>query len=131
MAFLARAAAAYEATLTEQMRERVPLDWAASQSNLAGVFRSLGELQDDTAYLHKAVTANEAALTVRYRESVPLGWAMTQYNLGGVLWSLGSRERDVVPSARRRRPLRLRSPKSPARIRLVTGPWLRAISAMP
>jgi tetratricopeptide (TPR) repeat protein len=73
-------------------RDRVPLLWAATQSNLGDALRLLGESENGTARLKEAVTACRAALEERSRERVPLDWAGTQKNLGIALWSLGERE---------------------------------------
>ena len=73
--------AAYREALKEQTRERVPLDWATTQNNLANALRTLGERESGTAKLEEAVAAYREALKERTRERVPLDWAMTQNNL--------------------------------------------------
>ncbi|MEM7729963.1 MAG: tetratricopeptide repeat protein, partial [Pseudomonadota bacterium] len=78
--------------LQEHTRERVPLDWAATQNNLGNALLSLGERESGTARLEQAVAAYRAALKDYTRERVPLGWAMTQNNLGNALRTLGKRE---------------------------------------
>jgi tetratricopeptide (TPR) repeat protein len=78
--------------LKEYTRERVPLDWAATQNNLGNALQSLGEREAGTARLEEAVGAHRAALEEYTRERVPLDWAMTQNNLGNALRSLGARE---------------------------------------
>jgi hypothetical protein len=40
---LEEAVAAYRAVLEERTRERVPLDWAATQNNLGNALQALGE----------------------------------------------------------------------------------------
>ncbi len=87
-----QAVAAYRAALEERTRERVPLDWAATQNNLGVVLRALGEREDRTERLEQAVAAYRAALEENTRERVPLDWAGTQNNLGSVLRALGERE---------------------------------------
>ena len=76
----------------ERTRERVPLDWAQTQSNLGNALRALGERESGTARLEEAVAAYRAALEERTRERVPLDWAATQNNLGDALRALGERE---------------------------------------
>ncbi len=71
---------------------RVPLDWAATQTNLGLALARLGERESDTARLEQAVVVYRAALEERTRERVPLDWAMTQDNLGSALTRLGERE---------------------------------------
>ncbi|HEX2151317.1 MAG TPA: hypothetical protein VHG31_04885, partial [Stellaceae bacterium] len=63
MARLEEAVAAYRAALTEYTRERVPLDWAATQNNLGSALLRLGERGSGTARLEEAVAAYRAALT--------------------------------------------------------------------
>ena len=89
---LEEAVAAYRVALEEQTRERVPLDWAATQSNLGNALRTLGERESGTARLEEAVAAYRAALEEQTRERVPLDWAATQNNLGLALSGLGERE---------------------------------------
>jgi tetratricopeptide (TPR) repeat protein len=73
-------------------RERVPLDWALTQTNLGNALQTLGERESGTARLEEAVAAFRGALEERTRERVPLQWATTQNNLGNALWTLGGRE---------------------------------------
>jgi hypothetical protein len=87
---------AYRAALQEWTRERVPLDWAATQDNLGSALSTLGERESGTARLEEAVTAHRAALQEWTRERVPLDWAATQNNLGGALSTLGERESGAV-----------------------------------
>ena len=61
---LEEAIAAYRAALDERTRDRVPLDWAATQNNLGTALRALGERERGTARLEEAVAAWEACLTV-------------------------------------------------------------------
>jgi tetratricopeptide (TPR) repeat protein len=93
----------YQNILTIRPRERVPLDWAATQNNLGDALERLGERETGTARLEEAVVAYRAGLEavaayyaaleedVRYRASW-INWAMTQMNLGAALQALGSRE---------------------------------------
>ncbi len=78
--------------LEEYTRERVPLNWAATQNNLGGVLQTLGERESGTQRLEEAVTAYRAALEELTREREPVYWAMTQNNLGNALQILGERE---------------------------------------
>ncbi len=78
--------------LEEYTRERVPLNWAATQNNLGGVLQTLGERESGTQRLEEAVTAYRAALEEHTREREPLNWAAIQNNLGVALQTLGGRE---------------------------------------
>jgi tetratricopeptide (TPR) repeat protein len=89
---LEEAVVAYRAALEERTRERVPLDWATTQTNLGNALRTLGERESGTARLEEAVSAYRAALEERTRERVALNWAATQNNLGIALRVLGERE---------------------------------------
>ena len=89
---LDEAVAAYREALKERTRERVPLDWAATQNNLGTALATLGERETGTGRLHEAVSAFREALKERTRERVPLDWAMTWNNLGTALKTLGERE---------------------------------------
>lgn len=61
---LIEAVAVYVAPLTERTRERVPLQWAATQNNLGAALWTLGEREGSTERLKEAVTAFRAALKV-------------------------------------------------------------------
>jgi len=63
-------------------RDRVPLDWAATQNNLGNALRTLGERQSGTERLEEAVAAFREALKEWTRDRVPVQWASTQVNLG-------------------------------------------------
>ena len=68
---------AYRAALQKRTRDRVPLDWAATQNNLGLALSKIGQLESGTARLEEAVTAYRAALEEFTRERVPLYWAAT------------------------------------------------------
>lgn len=78
--------------LQSHNRERVPLDWAKTQTNLGKALGILGEREAGTARLEQAVAAFRVALEEWTRERVPLDWAKTQTNLGNALQALGERE---------------------------------------
>ena len=61
VARLEEALSAYREALKEYTRERVPLDWAATQANLGTALRRLGERESGTARLEEAVSAYRAA----------------------------------------------------------------------
>jgi tetratricopeptide (TPR) repeat protein len=73
-------------------RERAPLDWAMTQSELGNALASLGERESGTARLNEAVAAYREALKESTRERVPLDWARIRNNLGNALRLLGERE---------------------------------------
>src|SRR5205085_3123920 len=77
-------------------RERVPLDWAAVQSNLGSALTVLGARENGRAKLEEAVAAHREALKERTRQRVPLQWADTQRRLGLALFRLGERERGTA-----------------------------------
>ena len=89
---LEQAVAAYTEALKERTRERVPLDWAATQNNLGNALVRLGERESGTERLEQAVAAFTEALKERTRERAPLHWAGMQNNLGNALATLGKRE---------------------------------------
>jgi tetratricopeptide (TPR) repeat protein len=61
---LEEAVSAFRDTLKEWTRERVPLDWAATQNNLGNALARLGERGSGTARLEEAVNAYRDALKV-------------------------------------------------------------------
>jgi tetratricopeptide (TPR) repeat protein len=95
-AALQEAIATYQSAPALMSRERVPLDWAATQLGLGNALETLGERESGIARLEQAVEVYRAALEERTRERVPLDWAMTQNNLGIALETLGERESGTV-----------------------------------
>ena len=89
---LAAAIAHYKLSLTILTRERLPLNWATTHTNLGNALSSLGARESGTARLEEAVAAYRAALLESTRDKVPLDWAATQNNLGSALTILGARE---------------------------------------
>jgi len=89
---LAVASERFAALLLLQPRALVPLDCAATQSNLGMVLTSLGKRENGTARLEEAVAAYRAALQIYASEHAPLQWAMIESNLGTALRVIGERE---------------------------------------
>ena len=54
----------FRAALEERTRDRVPLDWAMTQNNLANALATLGERESGAARLEEAIVAFDACLTV-------------------------------------------------------------------
>jgi uncharacterized caspase-like protein len=77
---------AYLGALQELTRERVPLQWASVQQNLANAYLSLARLQRDSGttqgYLRQAEEAQNAALQEMTRERAPSMWANVKLGLG-------------------------------------------------
>ena len=89
---LEAAVAACRAALEEYTRDRVPFQWAETESNLGKALEALGERENRIALLEDAVTAYRAALEEYTRDRVPFRWAETESNLGDALEALGERE---------------------------------------
>ena len=93
---LEEAVAAYRASLEERTRERVPLDWAATQNNLGAALETLGGRESGTARLEEAVAAYRAALEERTRERVPLDWAASLGSQGVAMILIADRTNDAA-----------------------------------
>ena len=91
---LLQAVQAYEAALLERTRERVPMDWATTQSNLGDALRLLGQRESGTERLLQAVKAYEAALLERNRERVPHHFESVLRNLAEAQRLLLDRQQD-------------------------------------
>ena len=88
---LEQAVVAHRAALEERTRDRVPLNWAATQNNLGNVLLALGERETGTERLEQAVVAYRAALKEYTRDQVPRHWATTRNNLSNALLALRER----------------------------------------
>jgi class 3 adenylate cyclase/tetratricopeptide (TPR) repeat protein len=86
------AIATYRSALHERTRERMPFEWAATQSSLGLALVMLGGRESGTAQLREAIATFKEALEEQTHELVPLQWAATQSNLGLALALLGERE---------------------------------------
>ena len=73
--------AVYREALKERTRERIPLDWAATQNNLGNALLSLSEREPGTTRLEEAVAAYKAALEVVSPENASYYNQMYQLNL--------------------------------------------------
>jgi tetratricopeptide (TPR) repeat protein len=89
---LAEAIAAYRSALQERTRDRVPLDWATTQTALASALARLGERAGKTEGLEQAIATYREALEEETRARVPLRWAKTQILLGNALEELDDLE---------------------------------------
>jgi hypothetical protein len=93
---LEEAVAAYQAALTERTRDRVPLGWATTQTDLGDALQTLGKRESGTARLEEAVAAYQAALMEWTRDRAPLQWALNTGNQGVALRTLAERRRDLA-----------------------------------
>ena len=85
--------AAFREALKERTRERVPLEWAATQNNLGTALRALGERESGTATLQQAVAAYHEALKEYTPEAVPYQHDLTQRNLNLVIALIAQRDK--------------------------------------
>ena len=81
-------------------RERVPLDWAMTQTNLGLALWRFGERESGTAKLEEAVVAYREALEELTRERAPLDWAASLGGQGMVLAVIAERRGDVSMAER-------------------------------
>jgi tetratricopeptide (TPR) repeat protein len=88
---LEEAVAAHREALKERTRERVPLQWAATQMNLGAALSSLGERESGTGRLEEAVAAHREALKEYTKEAAPYWHNIAQQNLGRANALLGQR----------------------------------------
>ena len=68
---------AYQNALTEWTQDRVPLDWAATQFNLGGVYIIFFDKSSDPAHLETAETHLQAALAV-FDDAAPYNSGMAR-----------------------------------------------------
>jgi tetratricopeptide (TPR) repeat protein len=92
---LNRSIETWRIVLQYRPRDRVPLDWAATQHGLGNVLVRLGEREVGAAQLTEAVAAYQAALQERKRDELPVDWAMTTGNQGIALMLLAQRLGDA------------------------------------
>jgi exonuclease VII small subunit len=93
---LEEAVAAYRAALEERTRARVPLKWAATESNLAKVLQILRVRERGTDNLEEADAAYGRALEVFTRERSPMQSAVNVGGQGLVLMAIAERKADAA-----------------------------------
>ena len=76
-AHLKEAVTACREALNSGIRERAPLEWAKTQTDLGVALSDLGQLEGGMARHVEAVEAFREALKVQTRERAPLDWATT------------------------------------------------------
>jgi tetratricopeptide (TPR) repeat protein len=82
----------FEAELTDELRQRSPLQWAQTQNHLGNVLAAQGQQHRDETLYAKAIAAFESALEVLDQEETPADWAATQYNLATAAQAVGRQE---------------------------------------
>ena len=91
-ASLSEAVSAYRAALTALSHDRVPLEWARTQSSLGRALATAGERETGTAGFEEAVAAYHAAQGELTRDRFPRDWAHIETQVGWALFRLGERE---------------------------------------
>src|SRR5438477_7762684 len=85
------AIAHFEAAREERTRERVPLQWASTESNLGLALLALDDYEPSQALLERALAAFRSALSEEAYERDPLAWAHTEEHLALTLYVLAGR----------------------------------------
>ncbi|MCW8986767.1 MAG: tetratricopeptide repeat protein [Gammaproteobacteria bacterium] len=83
---------ALEAELTDELRQKLPLDWAALQNRRGNILAAQAQQQQNSYFYEKALACFNAALEEYKQEESPLEWAETQANLGTTLQAQGRLE---------------------------------------
>ena len=92
---LVEAVVAFHAALEERTRERVPFEWAATQSNLGTALRTIGERENRIEQLKEAVAAYRLALQEVRTQTRTHDWARTQNKLGIALQRVAALESEM------------------------------------
>lgn len=84
----------FEATLTDDLRQQSPLDWAVTQNSLGNILAALGQSKREADLYQASITCFNNALEIVSQETSPLAWAASKANLGTALQALGRQEAD-------------------------------------
>jgi tetratricopeptide (TPR) repeat protein len=97
-----KALLAFGEALKERTRDRMPIEWAATQMNLGLALLNfgeceiaLGERDNGITRVEKAVVAFGEALKERTRDRLPLQWAEATFNQGLALMTLANLRNDL------------------------------------
>ena len=88
---LEQAMVAYRSALEVRTRERMPLDWAGTQYNLANALQTLGDQENAREYLEQTLVAYQAALEVFAAAKSSHHCEMVQKSLARTVWILRER----------------------------------------
>ncbi|QKT03899.1 hypothetical protein HUS23_08755 [Ectothiorhodospiraceae bacterium 2226] len=91
----AEATEAFEAALTDQLKEQDVVAWVALQNDLGNVLAAIGQQQRDEDLYKRAIAAFNSALGELSQGALPTEWATTLYNLGTASQALGRLARDA------------------------------------
>jgi len=83
---------ALETELTDELRQKSPLDWAELQNRLGNILAAMAQQSQNSFFYEKAVACFNYALEEYKQEESPLEWAETQANLGTALQAQGRLE---------------------------------------
>jgi tetratricopeptide (TPR) repeat protein len=89
---LPQALAAYRAALPVFSQQHYPMEWAATQSDIAETLVAMGKLESGNGRLLEAVGIYQQILPVWNRTQMPYAWAKTQLAMGVALADLGMRD---------------------------------------
>ena len=92
---LEEAVAAFRAALEECTRDRVPLQWATTQTNLGAALGRLGRAGERDGAAGGGGRGLSRGAGGKTRDRVPLQWAMTQSNLAEALAAIAARVPDT------------------------------------
>ena len=84
-----------ESTVTAELLEQAPSDWAKAHNSLGNILAALAQQQKEPDLYAKAIASFNSALEVFNPQTTPLDWATTQYNLGTVMQALGRQVGDA------------------------------------
>ncbi len=80
--------------LTEELREKTPIDWALTHNSLGNILAALGQNLKDVDLYNLSIASFEQALEIYSQQETPLQWAELKTNLGTALQALGRQEAD-------------------------------------
>lgn len=93
----ANAVDVFEVALTDELRNKAPLEWVALQNSLGNVLAAMGQQQKNEGFYNRAIAAFNSALGEVSQEASPIEWATTLYNLGTARQALGRLLEDAKP----------------------------------
>jgi len=85
----------FEALLTDELHEQLPLDWAKAHNSLGNILAAMGQSLKDAELYKLSIDSFNHALEVYSQEESPLEWAASKANLGTALQALGRQEADA------------------------------------
>ncbi len=90
----ANARETFNVLLTDQLREKSPMDWANVHNSLGNILAAVAQSVQDMELYNLSIASFNHSLDIYSQQESPLQWAASKANVGTALQALGRQELD-------------------------------------